>query len=438
MKIISDPYSPAYPAAWLLFGMLFAISIAHSISVPLAKLGTVTVYALPMGWVAVLIWQRKREILYATTIDLLFTSFMILVLVSLTFKSESWKEFETSIRFLPFMAVTPYLCGRLIRESDIYEFRRVTLIGGVGILPLLLLDRFLSPGHDKGGHWPFFGQDHGALLVGALLATTLLSLCVVILGRSNWGANINRGRFWAHWVLIGLVTIFLVWVSARGWLIAGLVGIATICFLAKHHLVTKRVGLFFSILTIVGLMLVGLPRLDPMSGGMYDLKLLVNVNPIRASISKPTASVPVADNCEALTHGVNSIAIRELLYREAMVIFLAHPGLGVGAGQYGKYSCTGPGGFPHSTILQGFAELGLIGGGLLVAALILAVITLVRPFMSHKNQVSWSSSAFVLGLFGIYLVADQLYGNYFMSVGTWLMLGIASSIRSDRGSAKSG
>jgi O-antigen ligase len=123
--------------------------------------------------------------------------------------------------------------------------------------------------------------------------------------------------------------------------------------------------------------------------------------------------------------------MRWVLYREGVAMLEAHPYMGVGAARFGEFSCTGSGGFPHSLILQGFAELGLFGGGLLVGLFALATVTLLRPFLPGRQASNWSADVFVLALFTVFLVADQIYGNYFMSVGAWLMLGIAASMRSN-------
>ena len=50
MKFIPGLYSPAYPAAWLLFGMLFALALAHFMAIPWPQLATVSVYAVPLAW----------------------------------------------------------------------------------------------------------------------------------------------------------------------------------------------------------------------------------------------------------------------------------------------------------------------------------------------------------------------------------------------------
>lgn len=110
-------------------------------------------------------------------------------------------------------------------------------------------------------------------------------------------------------------------------------------------------------------------------------------------------------------------------------MFSENPVFGVGAARFGEQSCAGPMAFPHSTILQGGAELGLIGGGLLIGLMMLAAVTLARPLLSVRQGSNWSVHAFVLALFAAFQLGDQIYGNYFMSVGTWLLLGIAASMR---------
>jgi hypothetical protein len=231
----------------------------------------------------------------------------------------------------------------------------------------------------------------------------------------------------AYFGLIGLVTIFLVWVTARGWLLAGLVGVAVTCLSARHHSIAKRVGLLAAVLAMVGLSLSALPKLDPYFGRMYAVPMDLG------SSTKPVlgAAGPILGeaSCQPFKDGNNSVAMRWVLYREAVAMFMAHPYRGVGAARFGEHSCTGPKGFPHSVILQGFAELGLVGGGLLAGLLVLAAVTLVRPFLSVRQGSNWPSDAFALALFAALFVIDQLHGNYFMSVGMWLMLGTAASMR---------
>lgn len=427
MKFPPNLYSPAYPAAWLLFGMLFALAAAHFVAMPWPRVATAVVYAAPLAWVAVLAWRVRWHIRSVTALDALFVGFVLLVSASLVFQGENFGEVGRYLRYLPFMMVVPYLCGRLMRMPDIALFMRVILIAGMSLMPLLLLDRLTSVGRD-GGRWPFFGQDHGALLAGALLAASFIVLCVRVLDcRNPSERNYRLGQF-IRYGAIGLMAVFVVWLTARGFLLASLVGIAVTCLSARHHTIWRWVGLLAAVLIIVGLMLSVLPKVDPYFGRMAAVPM---------DIASPTESVPGATgpvlgeaSCQPFKEGNNSVAMRWVLYREALAMLVANPYMGVGAARFGEHSCTGPKGFPHSVVLQGFAELGLFGGGLLAGLFVLSAVTLLRPFYRDRQEANWPANSFILALFAVLLVADQVYGNYFMSGGTWLMLGIAASMRS--------
>jgi hypothetical protein len=426
-------YSPAYPAAWLLFGMLFAQAAAHFGAMPWPRLATVAVYSVPLAWVSSLAWRKRWHIRFVTALDVLFVGFLLLVSASLFFQSGVLGEAGRFAFYFPFLVVVPYLCGRLMRVPDIKILMRIILTAGMSIMPLLLVDRFTLPMRET-ERWPFFGLDHGALLVGALLASTLIALCVRILDLRNIGERNNRPKQIFLYGLVGLTTVFLVWVTARGWLLVGLAGVAVACLSARQQFIWKRTGLLAAVLTMVGLSMIALPKLDSQFGRLYAMTTDISSQPViyfGGGRQVPGEAVPVLGeaSCQPIKEGVNSIAIRWMLYQEAMAMFLENPILGVGAARFGEQSCTGPKGFPHSTILQGFAELGVIGGGLLIGMLILAVVTLLRPFLSVRHRSNWSTDAFILASFATFLGADQIYGNYFMSVGSWLMLGIAASMR---------
>ena len=114
-------------------------------------------------------------------------------------------------------------------------------------------------------------------------------------------------------------------------------------------------------------------------------------------------------------------------------MFITTPLIGVGAAKFGHYSCwTAANSYPHSTLLQVFAELGLLGGGLFVTVLILALFTLWPDAAHAKSKAYAKISASAFALLCVFIFADQFYGNYFMATGTWLMLGIAARVSKDQ------
>ena len=466
-------FTPAYPAAWLLFGMLFGLAAAYFLAASWSKTATAVIYTVPLVWVALVAQHRPETLRGLNRIDILFAVFILMVLTSLTVVQGGRKDIWKLLSYMPFMMLVPYVCGRFMRAADIDLFSRITLMAGITILPLLLVDRYRSAGQEM-VRWPFFGQDHGALLVGALLATALIALCVRALACRNSGERNNRLNQLVRNGLIGVITVFLVWVTARGWLLAGLLGVMVVCWGARDRAIVARGGLFAMVLGIAALSLVSLPYLDPIFGSLYSMPLesltiksaghddageplpmpleLPTIkdtkrDEARQSISMPSELPTIKDaerdkarqpilgqaSCQPIIEGVNSIAIRLVLYREAIAMFLENPVFGVGAARFGEQSCVGVGlkSFPHSTVLQAFAELGVIGGSLLVGLMILAAISLVRRVMPSGANPNQSTDLFALALFVTFFVADQIYGNYFMSVGTWLMLGMVAGMEAE-------
>lgn len=428
--------SPSYPAAWLLFGLLFAQGLAHFIGASWVRGLTLLFFLSAAAWVAWLAWPKRARLWPLNVVDSLFLAFVSLVLVSLALGGEVTDGVRKFAPYLPFMMFVPYVCGRLMRLPDINVFMRMVLFAGAISLPLLLIDRLVSQGRE-GGRWAFFGLDHGALAVGALLAAALVALCVRILSFRGIGERDNQLKQFLLYGLLGFVAIFLVWVTARGWLLAGLVGVVVACLSAQHRTIRKRIGILAALLAIVWLSFEVLPKLDPYFGRFYAIPMdmgglhVGSIQGKAGSIQGKAGPILGEASCKPFLEGVNSVAMRSVLYQEAIAMLLNRPFFGVGATKFGEQSCTGFAGFPHSTILQGLAELGMIGGGLLIALLAVAALTLLRHVLTVNEAVKWRMNVFVLSLFGTFLLADQIYGNYLMATGTWLLLGVAASMRAN-------
>jgi hypothetical protein len=176
---------------------------------------------------------------------MLFMGFMFLVSGSLFFQDGTGLKASSSIKYMLFMVFVPYLCGRLMRKSGIVFLMRITIVTGIVILPFLLIDRFTFP--DNVGRLSFFGQDHAILLIGELLAVALIALCVNVLSEQRPSKKNNRLSRFAHYGLIGLVTVLLVWLTARGWLIAGLAGVTVVSLSARQCPIWKRFKLLATV-----------------------------------------------------------------------------------------------------------------------------------------------------------------------------------------------
>lgn len=421
-RFVFSLVSPAFPAAWLLFGLVFAMAAAHFLSLPWGRSATVASYSIPALWCLLILRKRKDFFAKLSAIDVGFAAFVLVVLISGFFfpgvdeHGSVWKY----LRFMPFLMITPYFLGRLMSFKDIELLSRIILLSGLALLPLLLLDRLTVV--ERPWRLPIFGLDHGPLMVGGLLAAALLALCARVLAlgyQAEEDADLRRLVLLA---VIGCVTVVLVWVMARGWLLAGLAAVAVLSLAMRDRSLTQRVGLFAYVLAIAMLALFFLP-----ASTFYGAVLSVP-----APVSMPaTASCPILGevSCQPFKDGVDSVAMRWTMYREAWAMFIQNPIWGVGVARFGDCSCAGPGWYPHNTVLQGFAELGLVGGSLQIGLFILAAATFLQRLIFTRQVRIDAAHAFVVGLFVLFLVSDQFYGTYLMAAGTWLIVGITASLR---------
>lgn len=435
MKSISLVYSPVYAAFLLLYGKLFAFAGAHFIGAPWQRPMTIVFYVVLLLYSLFAVWRLHKRLLPFTTIDVIFAAFFLLVLASLVLQGglhvQSGKHYEY---FLPFMVIAPYLCGKVMRDGDIERLSRIVVFAGLGVLPLLLLDRIVSPPHGS-TRWPVFGYDHVALLAGALLAASVLALCVRGVA-SRKSADDHWTSMALEYALIGVLTGTLVWTLARGWLLATIAGLTVVAVKDCWRCGLRSTYLRY-LCCVAAVMMLSMAVL-PRPSGQFYASLLTAPAPAPASASAPApAPAPVDDivgpilgeaSCLPLTQNVNSVAIRWVLYREAVAMFMQSPIWGVGASRFGERSCTGPGWYPHSTVLQAFSELGVIGGGTLLGLLWLTARTLMRHSVVEAGLAYPVAGSFALALFSAFFVSDQFRGNYFMATGMCLMFGIAAGL----------
>lgn len=136
MNLARLSYSPAYPAFLLLYGMIPALAWAHFFGISWQRPMTIAFYTALLVWSLFVVWRSRRLLLPPVIIDVLFFVFVLVILVSLASQGDFWggagKHYEY---FLPFMVVTPYLCGRVMRDGDIAHLARVVICAGWGCCP---------------------------------------------------------------------------------------------------------------------------------------------------------------------------------------------------------------------------------------------------------------------------------------------------------------
>jgi O-antigen ligase len=408
--------SPAYLAFLILFGMILAFAIVSVLGLEWHAGITVTLYSAALAWSVLLTWARRRDLPRWGSIDLFLVLFILAILTSIVLHGRERDLFSGAARYLPFLLVAPYLCGRLMARRDIELFVRLLGYGGLAILPILLWDAHASP--VASGRQTFFGMNHTPLLIGGFLAFSLLAIGA----RTDDEHFARRPRLSriVQYTSMGLVAGFMIWVSARGWVVGVIVGFLV---LVVGGLWTGVLGKAYlrRLLFVIAAMVLTLsifPHLHDFYG-----RLILDAS-TRLDVHSGVGSILGPSSCGPVIAGVDSVAIRWVLYREAVAQFFQAPLLGTGAGLFGERSCLGAGGFPHSTLLQSFAELGVVGGIVYLALFAVAMFTLLRRIGRDTTLAGRAPLLLVLSLLVTDMVADQIYGDYFMASGTYFMLGL--------------
>jgi hypothetical protein len=418
-------FSPAALALLLIFGLVFGFAIAHLASLQWSPIATRAFYLGLLAWGGVLLVQRRKLQRQLGLIDWLFLAFLCLVLASLATQSDPGGTVVHYAKFLPFLVLMPYCIGRLMSEDDFYVFSRCLPWLGALILLLCVMDFWLVP--DTGvvySRWQFFGVNHSPLLIAMLVSAALLALAYRLLSldamSSGWKSTAALGLF-------GLFAMALVLIAARGALIACTTALMLMMGLAQASLRRKLLLLtyFFCSLALAFFVLPK-PQTDfyvRMKASVAEGVVLDPQNPQHAQMIVRIKSNP---RCRPLIEGINSVAIRRVLYQEAIDLTHEHPLTGIGATRFGDYSCGGSGSYPHSTVLQAFAELGVMGGMLLLILFTVSLVAVARVYLSSNAFAN--EAMFWLVLIVFFGQLDQIYGNYFMAAGSFFLFGVANRL----------
>ena len=450
------PYlvSPALPAATLLFGTVFFLAFFQFAGLRWHPAVTVSLYSGLLAWVTLIAWNRSKIKGAISVMDVLFGVFILLVVVSLFIQDTpaGWKYG----RYLPFLALVPYVCGRLMCVASMALLFKIVASAGTFMLLLLLLDYYERLSSlEVYSRWPFFGHDFALVLIAILIAASLIVLTAFFLaGKGKRFTQLTLSQI-VMLVIIGLMSAALVTVAARGAILAGMAGIFILLIKASKWSLFSKINLilYFVLVMIGAYLLLPKPQIQGYTNLATMPEVLISAEEYSAQQRDPTnpnwiprnrtwdpavhAWVPVKrtskpilgpDSCRAVDRGINSLAIRWTLYQEAWAIFWKKPLWGVGAASFGRYSCAGETGFPHSTTLQAFSELGMVGGILYCSLLLTAFLVFVQKAFMGVTKTS-AIAQLSLSLFLMYLLTDQLYGNYFLAVGSYFFVGVAAGMQ---------
>jgi hypothetical protein len=428
--------SPAVPLAILLNGQLFYLGAMTALGLRPSTYVTATCYVFIFLWAAIVL-AHSRSVLRPSLciIDALVAVFLLVLLSSLTWhRFDGW---ERLLAYLPFFVVLPYLCGRMLKTHQAVELAGVTLaLGFLMYFIVVAWFTFASTADDYGARPELFGYNHTTLLAGLLFGS------VAVLLAARLARPLQRPRGWLVNTMILMAMPPLFWmqqlVGARGGFIVASFVTVLFLMLARWVDISKRLAIICFLVMFVSLGFKMLPEKQVrfFSRMSSDLELqIMRVSPdLKLQIKRHKLAHDVCGEIEGFQEMGSSVAVRKLLYWNAANMALKYPLSGVGAGGYGNSLCGDSRYFPHSTLLQAFAELGLIGGLILVGIVGLVARGLAQCVFSGDRPERRNTAWMLMSLWGFYLMTDQLYGNYFLALPFSLLTGVAVAMLKNKDS----
>ena len=429
--------SPAAPAVILLYGIIFFFAIAYFIGMSWQRIYTIILYSGVLIWAAIVVIDRfKSRRPCFNRIDLLFVSFLICILISSVMNW--WEGTINYLKLMPVFFLAPYLLGRVVDVSDILKVRHAILVMTI-VLVLFIVPEYLRVQtyglpHNNSPTPTIFGQSHGVMLSGLLIAAGLVTLVSMLQSAELHYLpflSFATGRYLGYAVLV-LLIVTMGWISSRSGILAGLLGVSIFLFLApKETLIRKFEIVFFLVL---GVMIAVINSLNWKANSAYYAQVL---SPPALFSTTSGSGIASADNMEwrgavlgkgACDYIVDSVSDRWVHYQQAATLFLAKPLFGAGANQYGFFACTGPGSFPHSTLLQVLAELGVIVAFVYCTMIWLTLATFVRARRQAHDMMEMSIWSWLVAFAVMQVLIAQLTGNYFLSATLYLVIGAAASV----------
>ena len=430
--------SPASPSAILLYGMVFGFAMWTYLGWPWLRSDTIILYLATSVWAMAVIVRRWRAVGFSLNrLDILFCAFLFVVLGSVA--THWWEGTVKYLEFMPCFFVLPFLLGRMMGGEDVSLFKKI-LIGLGGVLLLLMPVEYWrnsQPGliYVNSPVPILFSQGHGTMISGHILSATLLSLVsmLIVPAASTMDASGDERRYRSlGYMILALIAVVMVWISSRGAAVAAVLGMMTLFLVSSYCGWKKKIALLFYVSLFVFV------------AALYSFQNVYHKEHYLALLQRPAVTLDVeregaTSQARQLEYGkpilgeesckniLGSVSDHWIHYKSAWEIFLAKPWSGVGANFYGFYSCTGPGWYPHSTILQVLAELGIMGGLVYFSMIGMLFYALIARYLSSVAVCAKATMGWALAFVVLQLMISQFSGNYFMSAGLYFGVGLAAS-----------
>lgn len=399
--------SVSMPAIFFQHGLLMGLLLAAIVGFSWLREATILLFLLSAVGVAFAV--ARVGLPKPRPLDILFLSFLALVLISMA--QQGWSEPGVSVNFffIPLLMIAPYICGRLTGRRDVTQFIRWLLLLAVVAL-LMTFVVLLGDTNSKFHYRPLLhGGDEITARLALLLAYAGITLSYLLTRQmvgAIWLTNAST-KLLSALIIVILILIFL---GLRAIALAFVLAVLINAYSAKWLSVLKRI--------VYGLTISGLVVFASLSTPQaYKANHMLVTGTLKGIV------IEASKDCAATKHNVNSTSIRLELYQDAWTAFTTNPLGGVGAGAYGKYSCWHDArAHPHNVVLQAMAELGILGVFILVVMLTYSV--------AMTFYVRWRINELknLIPLFFIFSLMNSLVnGNYFTSVDLWWTLGAMSN-----------
>ncbi len=365
--------------------------------------GQFAIFASTILMVPILILLASRRFLFLPS----RTDLAVLLIVILMMANLAFRTIDPTLRdavLLCVFVIGPYIATRLLPPDLLRPFLfgmlAACLVATVYTIAFILK---LNDTPEVVIRPKLLGADHGVHLVG--IAITFL-ICFV-------AAVVDAPRLrWQRVVLYAVASLavaLLVVISSRGMAVIAFATVLMTVFLLP------RAGI--------------MPRLTLLLCMSISAYLTFILHPLALSFLFLLIPNDIANgsslDCVVLFEKTSSSDIRLALYTKAIDLFLSFPVFGVGLDNYAENFCLGS--FPHSTILQIAAELGVIGlaiTGYLLYRLLPKMISIGRQTVANDSREGLVLMTLLICSLGV----DQIYGNLLFMPSSMALLGAVASL----------
>ena len=381
------------------YGLMFGLLFSNLFNFTWSREKTISLLFLALLIVIIEAFKTPSKYFKLNLIDLLFVSFLCLILLSFFFQGIEKTWVIKNIKYIPFFVVLPYFVGKIfdIKNLSILIFGLFLCF----IAALFLSGVYFYDHRDFFHYRPYFsGRDdvtsYLSNLIGLLFVLTTSKLC-------------KTKKFIIYYFFaLQMLSLILVFLGFRGAVLSAF--ISSILILWN----IRRPALIFAIPIIF----------------VCNFFIVKNIYPHSENATNEVIAITSTYNSNSENNSENictkaktSPEIRMVLLKQAWQSFSKNILAGNGAGSFGQVSCwTEDHAHPHNIIFQVLAELGLIG------FLILASMIFYIYFSFNRNTKKSIHSLEVYSVFFYSLFLSFTAGDYFTSSDFWFSLGLLSAL----------